>query len=267
VATVNSVIARIIKEKNTAIKSGTRAMLEILQKLQDEVLHELGQAAITEWDSYRLKQMLSSIEHQVENFEAKAKAEAEGFLEESWGLGRNLVDVPLGEAGIYTGFHLSTSVLDTLKDFTFHKVEGLSNSAWDRIQSELTLGVMGGKTPQEVAKAIGKNLKDPSIFTSIGARAEVITKTEMGRVFSQAAELRMEQAAEYVQGLEKQWRHVGHPKVPRPTHLEADGQHVPVDESFNIGGVPMMFPRDPAAPIDETINCGCDHVPYHARWF
>jgi hypothetical protein len=265
-ATVNAEIARIIKDKNRAVKSGTKAMLEILGKLQDEVLHELGQAAITEWDSYHLKQMLGSIENQIDNFKTKARSEAEGLLEESWGMGRNLVDVPLSEAGIYTGFHLSTSVLDTLKDFTFHKIDGLSDAAWDRIQSELTLGVMGNKTPQEVAKAIGKNLKDPSVFGTIARRAETITKTEMGRTFSQAAELRMEQAADHIDGLEKMWRHVGHPKVPRLTHVAADGQHVPVNEPFRIGGVEMMFPRDPAAPIEETINCGCDHIPFHVRW-
>jgi hypothetical protein len=138
----------------------------------------------------------------------------------------------------------------------FHKIEGLSDSAWDKIRGELTLGIMGGKTPQEVAKAIGMNLEDPSIFTSIAARAEVITKMEIGRTFSTAAEKRMEDADKYVDGLEKQWRHVGHPMKPRLTHLAADGQHVLVNEPFDIGGVEMMYPRDPAAPLDETINCG-----------
>jgi len=265
-ATVNSEITRILRDKDRMVKSGAKAMLDILKELQKQTLDKLGRAAITEWDAYHLKQMLDSIESQVANFSAKARAEANGLLEESWGMGRNLVDVPLAQAGIYTGFRLSTSVLDTLKDFTFHKIEGLSDAAWDKIRGELTLGVMGGKTPQEVAVAIGKNLKDPSIFGTIARRAEVITKTEMGRVFSTAAELRMEEAADHVDGLEKQWCHVGHPKVPRPSHLAADGDHVPVDEPFNIGGVKMMYPRDPAAPIEETINCGCDHVPFHARW-
>ena len=275
--TIEAEIARILKDKDKMIKSGTKTMLEILEELRKQIMTDLGKAAlrvvspsgpeaITEWDAYHLKQMLSSIETQIANFSAKAQTEASGLLEESWGVGRNLVDVPLAQAGIYTGFGLSTSVLDTLKDFTFHKIDGLSQAAWDKIRSELTLGVMGGKTPQEVARAIGMNLKDPSIFTSIAARAEVITKTEMGRVFSTAAELRMEEAADHVDGLEKQWRHVGHPRVPRASHLAADGQHVFVDEAFNIGGVEMMYPRDPAAPIDEVINCGCDHVPYHARW-
>jgi len=254
--TVNSEILRILKDKDRAIKTGTQAMLGILEETRKQIIKEIGGAAITEWDAYHLKQMLGAVESQIGNFSAKAKVEAGGLLNDAWGKGQTLVDTPLAVSGIYTGFHLSTSSLDALKDFAFHKIDGLSASAWDKIQGELTLGVLGGKTPQEVASAIGKNLKDPSIFTSIARRAEVITQMEMGRVFSTATELRMEQAAEHVDDLEKQWRHVGHPKVPRPSHLAADGDHVPVDEPFDIGGIKMMYPRDPGAPIEETINCG-----------
>ena len=264
--TVNSEILRILKDKDRMIKSGVQSVLDLLEEVRSQVIKEIGAAAVTEWDAYHLKEVLNSIESQIENFKVRAKIEAEKNLQAAWEKGQVLVDGPLSVGGIYPGFGISTSVLETLKDFTFHKIEGLSNAAWDKIQGELTLGVMGGKTPQEVAAAIGKNLEVPSVFGSIANRAEVITKTEMGRVFSTAAELRMEEAGKYVDGLEKQWRHAGHPAVPRPSHLIADGQHVPVDEPFNIGGVLMMHPRDPAAPIEEVINCGCDHVPYHDRW-
>jgi len=255
-ATVNSEIRRILKDKDLAIRSGVESVMDLLKELQRQTLEELGKAALGSWDAYHMKQVLDSIEIQISNFQAKAKAEAGGLLNDSWDKGQALVYGPLNVGGIYTGFHLSTSVLDTLKDFTFHKIEGLSDAAWEKIRGKLTLGILGGKTPQQVAEAIGKNLKDPSVFTSISRRAEVITKTEMGRAFSTAAELRMEDAAKNVPGMEKEWRHVGHPKVPRAMHLAADGQTVPVNEPFNIGGVRMMYPRDPAAPIDETINCG-----------
>jgi hypothetical protein len=254
--TINSEIKRILKAKDAGIKSGTQAMLGLLKELQKQILGELGQAALGSWDAYHLKQALDAIEYQISNFKAKATAEADGLLKDSWGKGQSMVDMPLAEAGVYVGWHLPTSVLDTLKDFTFDRISGLSNDAWLKIKGELNLGILGGKTPQEVAAAIGKNLTDPSIFASIADRAEVITKTEMGRVFSEATQLRMEQAAEYVDGLEKQWIHAGHPKKARPSHLAAHGQHVPVNELFNIGGVLMMSPREPGAPLEEVINCG-----------
>ena len=255
-ATVNAEIIRILKDKDRAIIDGQEAVRRLLENLQNQTLDRIGRGALTDWDAYHLRQMLDAIEGSMSDFESKAKSLERGLLNDSWRTGQALVDAPLAVSGIYTGFAISTSVLDTLKDFAFHKIEGLSASAWDKIRGELMMGVLGGKTPQEVAAAIGTNLDDPGIFGSIARRAEVITKTEMGRVFSAAAEQRMEDAADHVDGLQKMWRHVGHPRVPRETHLDADGQTVPVDEPFNIGGVEMMYPRDPAAPIDETINCG-----------
>jgi hypothetical protein len=256
VPTVNATLKQIIKEKDAGIRTGTRSMLALLEELQGQVRTELGKAALGSWDAYHLRHYLDAIEGQVEVFRRTAQAEAGGLLDTAWNQGKALVDNPLATNGIYTGFYLSTSVLDTLKDYTFHRIDGLSAAAWDRVKGELTLGVLGGKTPQEVAKAIGENLNDPSVFKSIADRAEVITKTEMGRVFSEASQLRMEQAAESVEGLEKQWLHAGHPKVARLAHVAASGQHVPVNEPFKIGGINMMYPRDPGAPLEETFNCG-----------
>ncbi|TAN61056.1 hypothetical protein EPN18_07415 [bacterium] len=198
----------------------------------------------------------------------KAKTEISGLIDDAGQMGIEMVDAPLSAAGIYTGFNISKSSMERLamKDFAGHVTQNLYGDAWSKIKSELTLGVLGGKTPQEVSKAIGANLTDPSIFTSLDARAEAITKTELGRAFSMAAQSRMEEAAGYVDGLEKQWLHAGHPRMARPYHLALNGYHVPVDEPFLVGNVAMMYPRDPKAPIGEVINCGCDHVPYHVRW-
>lgn len=264
---VRATIQRILREQGAGVRSGTEAMRDILKALQGDVMAELGRAALGSWDAYHLRQVLDAIEVKVAGFETKAKAELGRRLTASWETGKALVDSPLEAAGVRIGgFHLSESVLETLQDFAFHKVEGLRSFTWDRIRSELALGTLGQRTPQEVAKAIGRNLTDRSIFSSIDARGEVITRTEMGRVFSTSAQKRMEQAGEHVPGMEKQWLHSGHPRKPRPSHLSAHGQHVPVDEKFNIGGVMMLHPRDPGAPLDEIINCGCEHVPYHPDW-
>lgn len=263
---INKKIEKILQRKEVDIKAGVKTILELLKEIQTQIIHELGQTALNSWNSYYLKTLLDSIESQIANFSIKAKSEISFLLEDSWSRGQQLVDEPLALIDKYLGFHLSTTMLDTYKDFAFHKLDGLAADAWDRIKGELTLGLLGGKTPQEVAKAIGRNLTQPSIFKSIAVRAEVITKTEMGRVFSSATQLRMKQASKYIEGLEKQWIHAGHPKIPRVSHIEAHGKYVPVDKPFNIGGIKMMYPRDPLAPLKEVINCGCDHIPYHKNW-
>ena len=266
-ATVNSEIKRILREKDAGIKTGVASMQALLKELQKQVLSEIGSASLTDWDTFHLQQQLEAINRHMVSFEAQAITEAGSLLDESWAGGIELVDAPLAVAGeIWGGFGMSTSSLDAIKDFSFHKISGLSEAAWDKVRSELTLGILGGKTPQEVATAIGKNLKDPGIFRSVNLRAEAITRTEMGRTFSMASQQRMEQAAESVEGLEKMWLHRGHPKEPRPTHVASEGQHVPVKEPFLIGSVPMMFPRDPGAGIKEVIWCGCDSVPFKEEW-
>lgn len=41
---------------------------------------------------------------------------------------------------------------------------------------------------------------------------------------------------------------------PRPSHASTEGERVPVDEPFSLGG---MFPGDSRMPAEETVNCMC----------
>jgi len=55
---------------------------------------------------------------------------------------------------------------------------------------------------------------------------------------------------------EKRWAAV-HDKRTRHAHLEADGQQVPLNEKFRVGGYLMDFPGDQSAPPSMTIACRC----------
>ena len=43
----------------------------------------------------------------------------------------------------------------------------------------------------------------------------------------------------------------------RDSHGLADGQVVPIGQSFSVGGVFLAYPGDPAGPAKETIRCRC----------
>jgi hypothetical protein len=43
----------------------------------------------------------------------------------------------------------------------------------------------------------------------------------------------------------------------RPTHADADGQTVPLDETFQVGEGELMYPGDESGPPEEVINCRC----------
>ena len=47
----------------------------------------------------------------------------------------------------------------------------------------------------------------------------------------------------------------------RDTHDEANGQIVPVDTPFLVGGEELMHPGDPHGPIEEVAMCRCITVP------
>lgn len=41
----------------------------------------------------------------------------------------------------------------------------------------------------------------------------------------------------------------------RPTHVVAEGQRVPVGDTFSVGGFQLAFPGDPSGPPQEVIQC------------
>lgn len=59
----------------------------------------------------------------------------------------------------------------------------------------------------------------------------------------------------------KQWKTIMDGRE-RDTHAIANGQTVPIDEPFIVGGYRMMFPRDVTygAPPKEIINCRCSII-------
>jgi hypothetical protein len=52
------------------------------------------------------------------------------------------------------------------------------------------------------------------------------------------------------------WVSVGDRRV-RPSHADADGQSVGLDEAYNVGGEDLMYPGDPSGSEAETAGCRC----------
>jgi hypothetical protein len=48
-----------------------------------------------------------------------------------------------------------------------------------------------------------------------------------------------------------------HDEAVRDSHVLADGQRVPVGQTFDVGGYQLAFPGDPVGPPDVWINCRC----------
>lgn len=271
-ATVSAEIKRLLKAKEQRVLDGQAAIDALLREVRRQINEELRSVPGDSYSAYHLKQNLASIEKHLQDFASKAGRELSGQVEAAWIDGEELVQAVGRTGGLFTAFgHVSTSVLDVLKEYSTHKIYGVSQAAFEQIRGELTLGMLGQKTPWEVAQAIAGEIEGApmptiagrAVFQSTAERAEVITGVEMGRAYSQATQLAMAQATQSVPDLKKQWWHAGHPKRPRLSHLALHGQIQPVDKPFMVGTLTMMFPRDPKAPASEVIRCGCEHVPWH----
>lgn len=57
----------------------------------------------------------------------------------------------------------------------------------------------------------------------------------------------------------KTWTNAGDSRV-RDTHQEAEGQTVPVDQPYRVGGQTLAYPGDPFGPHDEVVNCRCTEI-------
>jgi len=266
-ATVTTKIKRILKAKEAGQLSGEKALRGLMAEVKGQVVDELSHIGAETYTAQMLRANLASFERYLSAFDTAATREMDALLDAAWDDGADLVPAAMREGGLFVTFgHVPGPILKTLKDFSAYRIAGLAEDAMTKIRGELSLGILGAKTPHQVVQGIAGSLNSPGIFRSLEMRAETIAKVEMGRAYSTATVEGLKTASSSVPEMEKQWWHAGHPKVPRVTHLRLDGQHRPVGEPFRWGGLIIDYPRAPTAPPAEVINCACEVVPWHPKW-
>lgn len=124
-----------------------------------------------------------------------------------------------------------------------------------QIQDTLADGVQNGESIAQLGDRV-KHVFD----VATTSRAQTIARTEsVGAMNESAAAYAMALPSSVVG--RKQWA-AHHDDRTRPSHKVADTQIRDRDVPYMVGppthpAIPMMFPHDPAAPADETINCRC----------
>jgi hypothetical protein len=275
---VTDKITAIIAGRDAGIISTQESVIKLLAEVRRQILAELIDAPGDSFTAYRLQQSLAGIQQHLTAFETAAQRSIGSGLTAAWEAGEDLLPEAATTAGVQVNFYrLSTATLDALKEFTFGKISGVTGDLYNKIRGELSLGVLGEKTPAEVAASLAGKLEGRPMpkkqdqygnwhpaFKSVAERAEVITATEMGRAFSLATTRSMEQAAPLLPGMRKVWLHAGHPKIGRIIHVHLHGTDRELKKPFYQApnGYGVQFPRDPNAPISEVIRCGCTHIPW-----
>jgi hypothetical protein len=264
---VTATLKSILVDQMRRVIDGQTALRMLLAEVQRQVLMELLAAPAESYSSFQLKQTLAAIDVHLAGFEQSARSTMDAGITAAWDAGKTMLPELATAAGMQLNtYWLSSHLLDSLKEFAFNRISAVTNDAQAKIRAELSLGILGQKTPHEITSAISGTLEHPGVFKGITERAEVITKVEIGRAFSMATEKSLEASLDVLPDLRKMWLHAGHPKRARIYHLNLNGHTVPVEEKFLVGSISMSYPRDPTAPASEVVGCGCIHVPYLPAW-
>ena len=134
-------------------------------------------------------------------------------------------------------------------------IDTLKNSELIRnnLTRELLNGIMQGDSINGIATRI-KGVMETSLKDSIR-----IARTETTRVENKARYDVGKQAENAGLKVVKEWV-ATHDSRTREWHNEADGQQVPLDEPFIVGGEEIMYPADPNASAENVINCRCTMI-------
>lgn len=123
---------------------------------------------------------------------------------------------------------------------------------WNRtkLQDALTAGILKGESLSKIAWRMQcvAEMNDTAAIRS--ARTAFTGAQNAGRQASMACAARM--------GIDvyKGWVATKDMRT-RHSHGAADGQVVPYNEPFSVGGARMMYPGDPSGPPQEVYNCRC----------
>ncbi len=137
------------------------------------------------------------------------------------------------------------------------KAVQINDTTLARIQSALEEGVGLGESLLQLIKRID----DLYLLQTIPNQSKVIASTEVAAANNYGSH---EAAKASDLTLQKVWlaTNDGH---TRPTHREADGQTVDLDEPFEVGGEQLMYPGDVSlgATGDQVVECRCTE--YYVR--
>jgi hypothetical protein len=262
--------ASFAKEREAQLRAGVRKQRETAADVRKQleiaarIIREVLAGAPSDYRRWQLGELQSEVTRALAAVTKPATDSLVAGLAESWAGGAALIDGPLAAAGVEISAQLvalDPRMLDAMREFGAERMKDITAKVAARINGEMAQAAIGTQTPFQAAQKVASIVEEGGM-----RRATTVVRDGLGRAYSAATQQRHEQAKAVLPELQKQWRRSG--KLhSRFGHDKIDGQIRDVDKPFDLpGGVQLMFPRDPAGPIEETINCGCTSLPFMKSW-
>jgi Phage Mu protein F like protein len=139
------------------------------------------------------------------------------------------------------------AVRDYIQQWSFEKAHLITDATKNVLKEKLQAAIDNGDSVQAFAKTVRDTFDGFEV-----ARSVTIARTEItGSIGYGATETLSDEGYP-----EKEWSAVGDERT-RDAHDAADGQTVPIDQPFLVGGESLMFPGDPRGSPENVINCRC----------
>ncbi len=140
-----------------------------------------------------------------------------------------------------------------IRQWTATKVKQISETTGEQIAAIVNAHENEDITSGEMADLIEAEIGG----TNAASRAATIARTET----HSAAQYGSMAAAESlgIPNLQKIWVATSDDRT-RDDHADADGQSVPINDTFTVGEDELEFPGDPSGSAEEIINCRCAMV-------
>jgi len=131
------------------------------------------------------------------------------------------------------------------------KAKSIHELTRERIGGIISTGIEKNMTMADISKSILDSVREMS-----ESRAKTIAQTTVTAGFETGQHESFKAA-----NVQKRLWLSQRDGVVRPTHIDADGQEVKIDEPFQVGSAMLMYPGDPSGPAHEVINCRCTELP------
>lgn len=158
-----------------------------------------------------------------------------------------MIDGVLAAAGV--SFDVAPLLVPALLDHIGVRARDLDKSMSDSLRRTIGTAVAEGWTVPETAAEIQAGIYGiTNVTATMLARTDLIGLANGGSIVAAREVL--------PPGSTKTWLATPDDRT-RETHVEADGQTVPMDGQFDVGGELLDYPGDPAGSDEEVINCRC----------
>lgn len=215
------------------------------------------------WEYSQTKALMQELDAQLMRIDGLMVQQTQGLQAQGWNAGETLLPDMLQELKLQVQWtpRIDSKLLDIAQATVPELISGVTRGIKSDVSRLLRNAALGQWPVYDLMHKIG-TVTGKGPWASAFARGEAIYRTEQGRMYGAANLGRLEELGKTEDGWMKEWVSSEDVRV-RFDHVKANGQRVPTDGYYEVGGEKALYPLDPNLSARQSIHCRCLSVPWH----